>query len=57
MVGAAAIAGAFLILLAGRDMAITPEGADKKLEVYQTDEGLGVDLDKVSVCATLKLEQ
>ena len=29
MVGAAAIAGAFLILLAGRDMAITPEGADQ----------------------------
>ena len=36
---------------------ITPEGAEKKLEVYETDEGLGVDLDKVSVCATVKLEQ
>jgi hypothetical protein len=36
---------------------ITPEGADKKLEVFETDEGLGVDLDKVSVCATVWLEQ
>jgi hypothetical protein len=36
---------------------ITPEGADKKLEVLETDEGLGVDLDKVSVCATVRLEQ
>jgi len=36
---------------------ITPEGADKKLEVYETDEGLGVDLDKVLVCATVRLEQ
>ena len=36
---------------------ITPDGAEKKLEVYETDEGLGVDLDKVSVCATVRLEQ
>jgi hypothetical protein len=36
---------------------ITPEGADKKLDVYETDEGLGVDLDKVTVCATVRLEQ
>ena len=36
---------------------ITPEGAEKKLEVYETDEGLGVDLDKVTVCATVRLEQ
>ena len=36
---------------------ITPEGAEKKLEIYQTDEGWGVDLDKVPVCATIRLEQ
>jgi len=36
---------------------VAPEGADKKLEVYETDEGLGVDLDKVGVCATVRLEQ
>jgi hypothetical protein len=36
---------------------ITPEGDDRKLEVFETDEGLGVDLDKVSVCATVRLEQ
>lgn len=36
---------------------ITPEGAEKKLDVYETEEGLGVDLAKVSVCATLRLEQ
>jgi len=35
---------------------ITPEGVEKKLEVYETDEGLGVDIDKVSVCATVRLE-
>jgi hypothetical protein len=36
---------------------VTPEGADKKLDVYETDEGLGVDLDKVAVCVTVRLEQ
>jgi len=36
---------------------ITPEGAEKKLEVYESDEGWGVDVDKVSVCATVRLEQ
>jgi len=36
---------------------ITPAGAEKKLEVYKSDEGWGVDLDKVSVCATVRLEQ
>jgi hypothetical protein len=34
----------------------TPEGIDKALEIYQTDEGGGVDIEKVSVCATVKLE-
>ena len=35
----------------------TPEGVEKSLEVYPTEEGGGVDLDKVLVCATIKLEQ
>ena len=34
-----------------------PDAAEKKLDVYQTDEGWGVDLDQVSVCATVRLEQ
>jgi hypothetical protein len=36
---------------------VTPEGTQKPLEIYQTDEGGGVDIDKVGVCATVKLEQ
>jgi len=36
---------------------ITPEGAAKQLEVYKTDEGWGVDIDRVAVCATIRLEQ
>jgi hypothetical protein len=36
---------------------ITPGGADKALEVYKTEEGWGVDVDRVGVCATVKLEQ
>ncbi len=35
----------------------TPEGAEKKLEIYQAEEGWGVDLDKVGVCASIRLEQ
>jgi hypothetical protein len=35
----------------------TPEGAAKPLEVYPTEEGWGVDIDRVPVCATIKLEQ
>jgi hypothetical protein len=35
----------------------TPEGIAKPLEVYPTEEGGGVDIDKVLVCATIKLEQ
>jgi hypothetical protein len=35
----------------------TPEGVEKPLEIYPTEEGGGVDLDKVLVCATIKLEQ
>jgi hypothetical protein len=36
---------------------ITPGGADKALEVYKTEEGWGVDVDRVGVCATIRLEQ
>ncbi len=36
---------------------ITPGGEDRKLEVYKTEEGWGVDVDRVGVCATVKLEQ
>jgi len=35
----------------------TPEGIAKSLEVYTNEEGGGVDIDKVLVCATIKLEQ
>src|ERR1039458_5581330 len=36
---------------------IMPGGADKPLELYKTEEDWGVDVDRVSVCATVKLEQ
>ena len=36
---------------------LNPEGTEKKLEIYQAEDGAGVDIDKVSVCATIKLEQ
>jgi hypothetical protein len=36
---------------------LTPEGAAKPLEVYPTEDGWGVDIDRVAVCATIKLEQ
>jgi hypothetical protein len=36
---------------------ISPEGAAKKLEVYKTEEGWGVDIDRLGVCATILLEQ
>ena len=36
---------------------LTPEGVEKELEVYTTDEGgTGVDIDKVSACATVRLD-
>jgi hypothetical protein len=35
---------------------LTPDGAEKTLQVYAAEEGSGVDIDKVAVCATLKLE-
>ena len=36
---------------------ITPGASDRELEVYKTEEGRGVDVDRVGVCATVKLEQ
>jgi hypothetical protein len=35
---------------------LTPDGEEKALEVYTTEDGSGVDIDKVMVCATVKLE-
>ena len=34
----------------------TPDGKERELEVYKNDEGTGVDIDLVSVCATLRLD-
>ncbi|MDQ6701288.1 MAG: hypothetical protein M3Z36_13995 [Acidobacteriota bacterium] len=34
----------------------TPEGKMRELEAYKNDEGTGVDIDKVAVCAALQLE-
>ena len=34
----------------------TPEGIEKSLEIYSAEEGSGVDIDKVAVCATIRLE-
>jgi hypothetical protein len=35
---------------------LTPDGGQKALEVYPADEASAVDIDKVAVCATIKLE-
>ncbi len=34
----------------------TPDGKTRELEAYKSEEGTGVDIDKVSVCAALLLE-
>ena len=34
----------------------TPEGGERAVEIYKTEEGSGVDIDKISVCATLRLD-
>jgi hypothetical protein len=34
----------------------TPEGGERAVEVYKAEEGSGVDIDKIAVCATLRLE-
>ena len=36
---------------------LAPVGASKPLEIYRDEDNRGVDIDKVSVCATIKLEQ
>ena len=36
---------------------LTPDGVEKPLEIFQAEEGWGVDIDKVQVCATIRLEQ
>jgi hypothetical protein len=36
---------------------LTPEGAEKALEIHASEETREVDVDKVAVCATIKLEQ
>jgi hypothetical protein len=36
---------------------LTPDGAEKKLEIYAAEEAQGVDIDKVAVCASIKLEK
>lgn len=35
---------------------LTPEGVDKDVEVYENEEGTGVDLDVVHTCAAIQLE-
>lgn len=39
-----------------RAVLLTPEGVEKKLEIYETEGGGGVDLEKVGVVATVRLE-
>jgi hypothetical protein len=34
---------------------LTPEGVERDLEVYKTEEGSGVDVDRIAVSATLRL--
>jgi hypothetical protein len=40
-----------------RAILTTPEGTEKSLPIYATEDGWGVDIEKVSVCATVRLEQ
>jgi hypothetical protein len=35
---------------------ISPEGAEKKLQPYKTEDGWGVDIDRVVTCAAIRLE-
>jgi len=39
----------------GKATLLTPEGTQKSLEIYPAEDGSGVDLDKVGVCATVIL--
>ena len=36
---------------------LTPDGTEKALEIYKTEEGWATDIDKIAVCATVRLEQ
>ncbi len=36
---------------------LTPEGAGRALEISRSEEGQGVTIEKMSVCATIKIEQ
>jgi hypothetical protein len=36
---------------------LAPGGVEKPLELYQTEDGWGADIDKVTVCASVRLEQ
>ena len=33
-----------------------PESGERTLEVYKNEEGVGVDIDKITVAATLRLD-
>jgi hypothetical protein len=35
----------------------SPDGTEKALTPYETEDGWGVDIDRVSVCATIRLEK
>ncbi len=35
---------------------LTPDGKEKPLEIFQAEEGWGVDIDKVQVCVSIRLE-
>jgi len=35
----------------------TPEGTEKTLVPYETEDGWGIDIDRISVCATIRLEK
>ncbi len=39
-----------------RARAFTPEGEEKDLEVYPTEEGTGIDIPRVSICAALRVD-
>jgi hypothetical protein len=36
---------------------LSPEGAEKSLTIYPTEDGGGVDIDRVGACAAIRLEQ
>ena len=40
-----------------RAILLTPEGVEKPLQLYQTEDGWGADIDKVTVAASVRLEQ